>query len=285
MKPRTRTESFRKLPLALLCLAALAAAARADDMPKTIEGKAILAHPAGKAVLEAGRLVAAGKLAEVRSKSTKETRDEWNAMKPAEQKAETARQQAKTPDMKKFEADIAASGTLTIYGDSATLRTESPAGDVTAMAFVSLEGGKWLVTGGPMAFDPPPVETAPAVEGAAILQHEIGKLALEFSKRLASGKFDSTLELFSSTARANRDALPADERKESDAYYRKTVPAPADLAAKIREGGHLNFFGDKATLMIVTNVQTKNPDGSMSFTSESTGLGFEKENGKWRIGQ
>ena len=285
MTRRNRVPLHRTVLAAFLCLSAFAAAAQADDLPKNIEGKAILAHPAGKAVLEAGRLVAAGKFAEVRSKSAKDSRDEWNAMKPAEQKAEAARQQAKTPDMKTFEADIAKSGTLTIYGDSATLSTQSADGEFTSMAFLVLEGGKWLVTGGPMKIEPPAVETAPAIEGAAILDHEIGKLALDFAQRLASGKFEATLNLFSSAARASRDALPADERKKSDDYYKKLLPSAADLPAKIRAGGRLNFFGEKATLGIVSNIQTKNPDGSMTFTSESTGLGFELENGKWRIGQ
>ena len=56
---------------------------------EVIEGKAILAHPAGKAVVAAGKLLKAGKLTEVKKASAKGVRDEWAATSAADQRAES----------------------------------------------------------------------------------------------------------------------------------------------------------------------------------------------------
>jgi hypothetical protein len=271
---------------ALFAFAATVApgAARGDDFPTEITGQAALAHPAGKAVVEAARLLRAGKLAEVKQKSVKEVRDEWTALSAAERKEESERARERAPDPATFEADIARVGILLLYGETATLRVPTEDGaDVTAMAFLSLEAGKWKVTGGPMAFEPAPAETAPPVEGAAILEHEIGRLAVEYAKRLEAGKIDAAIELLSGPARAKRAAEPATERQESDAYRRRTTPPAAAFAEQIRGGGDLRFFGAKAALNVVTNVKTDNPDGSTSYTSTTTALPFELERGAWRI--
>ena len=68
---------------AALVLTALPAAAQ-----EVIEGKAILAHPAGKAILAAGKLLKAGKLGDVKKASAKDVRDEWAATSAADQKTE-----------------------------------------------------------------------------------------------------------------------------------------------------------------------------------------------------
>ncbi|MBP9822878.1 MAG: hypothetical protein KBF21_01525, partial [Thermoanaerobaculia bacterium] len=54
----------------------------ADPEPVTLKGKAILEHPAGKAIVEAGRLLKAGKAADVRKGASKEVREEGAAMSP-----------------------------------------------------------------------------------------------------------------------------------------------------------------------------------------------------------
>lgn len=271
---------------ALVGLAAVMApgAVRGDDFPTEITGKAALAHPAARAAIEAAKLLRAGKLAEVKQASVKEVRDEWAALSPAERKEESERARERAPDPATYEADIARSGVLTLYGETATLRLSTPDGsDVTAMAFVSLEAGKWKVTGGPMTFEPAPVETAPPIEGAAILQHEIGKLAVEYAKRLEAGKIDAAIELLSGPARAKRAAEAPAERQESDAFRRRLLPPAAAFAEQIRDGGKVHFFGEKASLSVVANVQERQPDGSTNYTSTSTSLGFELDQGAWRI--
>jgi hypothetical protein len=251
---------------------------------EVIEGKAILAHPAGKAIVEAGKLIQAGKLAEVKKASAKDVRDEWAAASAADQR-DAAEEAAKTaPDAKTLAAEIARAGVLTNYGDSAMLRTESADGNSSIVAFVALENGKWLVTAGPKTIDTTPVvESAPAIEGAAILDHEIGKVALAYAKEIQAGKIDAALTWLSGPARAKRAAEPAEERKESDAYRKSTVPGPAAFAEQIRAGGRISFIGEKAYLQTVVSETTKNADGSITASSSSMSLGFELDNGKWRV--
>lgn len=265
-------------------LAVLGAAAAPSLAQEVIEGKAILAHPAGKAIVEAGKLVKAGKLAEVKKASAKEVREEWAAASAADQRDATEEAAKTAPDAAMLAAEIARGGVFTNYGDSGVLRVEAADGNSMIMAFVSLEDGKWKVTAGPKTIDTTPVEeTAPPIEGAAILEHEIGKVALAYAKEVAAGKFDAAASWLSGPARAKRAAEPAAERKESDAYRKSTTPAPAAFADQIRVGGRLSFVGDKAYLQTVVSETTKNADGSITASSSSMSLGFELDGGKWRL--
>lgn len=280
--------AFRRTLHGLSAVALLGAMVSFATFPaaaqEVIEGKAILAHPAGKAIVEAGKLIQAGKLAEVKKSSAKDVREEWAAASAADQR-DAVEEAAKTvPDAKTLAAEIARAGVLTNYGDSAMLRTESADGNSSIVAFVTLENGKWLVTAGPKTIDTTPVvETAPAIEGAAILDHEIGKVALAYAKEIQAGKIDAALSWMSGPARAKRAAEPAEERKESDAYRKSTVPGPAAFAEQIRAGGRVSFIGEKAYLQTVVNETTKNPDGSITASSSSMSIGFELDNGKWRV--
>ncbi len=164
------------------------------------------------------------------------------------------------------------------------LLSAGPREEIIARSEVSLEDGKWKVTAGPKTIDTTPVEeTAPPIEGAAILEHEIGKVALAYAKEVAAGKFDAAASWLSGPARAKRAAEPAAERKESDAYRKSTTPAPAAFADQIRVGGRLSFVGDKAYLQTVVSETTKNADGSITASSSSMSLGFELDGGKWRL--
>ncbi len=271
------------LAVVLAALTAGAGALEAETGPVELRGKEALSHPAAKAVLAAAERLAAGKLDEVKRQSVKDVRDEWAGLPAAEREEEAARARERAPDPRTFVAEIERDGILTLYGESGTLRVESPDGEVRAMAFFSREAGKWKVTGGPLTFAPEPVETAPPLEGAAILDHEIGKLVLEYAKRLEAGKMEAVVELLSGAARAARSAATPTERKESDAYRRRTTPPAKQLAAGIRDGGTLSFFGEKAQLSLVTAETVKNADGSVTSTTSSTSVGFELENGAWRV--
>jgi hypothetical protein len=280
-----------RLPLATWIAAAITALATAlAPLPAlaqevtTIDGKDILSHPAGKAVLEAGRLLKAGKLADVRKASARDVREEWAGLTAAEQREESERLRERAPDPKALEADIAARGVLTFYGETAKLEAPSADGNSTVFAFVSLEEERWRVTAGPTTVDTTPVvETAPALVGAEILDHEIGKLALEYAKRLAASKIDSAIDLLSGPARAKRAAESSADRQQSDTFRRQHLPAADQLAERIRDGGRVTFEGDKAYLQLMRSVTTKNADGSVSYSSESTSLPFELLNDRWWI--
>ena len=279
-----RLASRITVALGLLAILGATAAVADDDALQVIEGAAILQHPASKPILEAAKLLRAGKLAEVKMKSVKDVREEWAAMSAAEQQEEIARNTGRAPDPTTFEADIARVGVLRIYeGVSGQLSIPTPDGSPSAMVFVALEDGQWKVTGGPMTFEPPAVETAPAIVGAAIFDHPIGPLAVEYAKRLESGDVATGDELLSSATRAARAALPAAERAKSDLALRGFLPPASTFSDQIRAGGTLSFFGDKAVLNVSSNETTQNADGSTTFTSSSTALGFALEDGEWRI--
>ncbi len=258
-------------------------ATAAEESPTEVTGKAILALPAGKAVVEGARLLKAGKLAEVKKASAKDVRDEWAAIPAAEQREQAARAKEMAPDPATFVAEIARAGVLTNYGDSAKLWVPSADGNSAVVAFASLEGGKWLVTAGPMTVDTTPaVETAPKIQGAAILDHEIGKQALAYATALEGG-VDQAMALATAEARKKRLAASPKERGESDRYRKSTTPSASLLAGQIRTGGRVSFEGDHAFLIVTTNTQTKNADGSTSYSSSAVTIPFALENGHWRI--
>ena len=281
MRYRTVSSAFAAA-LWLVMVVATAPGVEAAE-PVTLKGKTILEHPAGKVIVEAGRLLKAGKAAEARKSASEEVREEWAAMSPAEQREEAARLQERAPEPAAFEADIARVGEMVIDGESARLSIPTPSGDISAMGFASIEGGKWRVDRGPMTLQVPEPETAPAIRGAAILDHELGKLALDYAGKLTSGKFEAALDLVSVTGRARLAALPPDQRKQSDDYRKKYLPKPELLAAQIRDGGELTFTDKRAFLAVITMSTTKNADGSVTSTSETFGLGFKNEFDTWRI--
>ena len=135
-----------------------------------------------------------------------------------------------------------------------------------------------------------PAATAAAADeappaGPAILAHPIGALALEYARALHAGKSAEVLALTSRGARAKRQALPASERKESDAYIKKNVPPAAALEAGIRAGGRLLIAGPKATLNVSSSETRKNPDGSITASASTFAMPFELEDGQWKVAQ
>lgn len=259
----------------------LASPAPAQDV---VTGEAVASHAASRAVIEAGKLLRQGKLAEVRRTSAKDVRDEWAAMSASEQGEEAATAQRRAPDPATLAADLAPRGELTIYGDSAKLWVPAADGNTAVMAFVSLEDGRWKVTAGPLVIDTAPVvESAPPLVGAAILEHEIGKLALAYAGSIAAGRVEEAMELTSAAAREKRGAASSEERAASDRFRRSVLPEPAELARQIRDGGKVTFVGEEAYLNLITSSQTDNADGSTSYTSSSFVLPFVTENGRWRL--
>jgi hypothetical protein len=86
----------------------------------------------------------------------------------------------------------------------------------------------------------------------------------------------------SNAAVATRAERSASERAKSDEFRRGYLPAAAQLAEHIRDGGTLYFTGDTASLSVVVSTSTKDGD-TTTFTSTSTGVGFVLEDGVWKI--
>lgn len=120
------------------------------------------------------------------------------------------------------------------------------------------------------------------IEGAAILAHPIGPLAVRYATALHA-KGGDVAALYSRPGQAKWQAMPKSERAESDAFMKKMVPAAAALEAAIRAGGVLLVEGPKATLNLVRNESSKKADGTITSSSETTAIGFELEDGAWKV--
>lgn len=269
------------LPLLPLGLAAVPVAAQAPTM---IKGEAILAHPAGKLALRAAELLAAGKIEDVIRLRTAADQAEWKKQPAAEREDSARRMKDRAADPKRLAEEIRKGGVLTVFKDRASL--ESPYGDGgEAMAMFTLDGGKWYASLGPMVMAG---AAAPAKEvripGADILKHPIHDLALQYADAIHSGAPEAFLKLASAKKQAEWKAEPESERKAIVAYYRKTIPKKADLAAGIRSGGILIVEDDsRATLNVVTTESKSNEPGVVQATSTTVGIPFVLEGGQWRV--
>lgn len=269
------------LPLLPLGLAAVPVAAQAPTM---IKGEAILAHPAGKLAIRAAELLAAGKTDDVIRLRTAADQAELKKESAAERADWAQRAKDRAPDPKLLAAAIRKGGVLTVFPDRASL--ESPyadGGEVIAM--FTLEAGKWYASLGPMVMAGAPAPgTEVRIEGEEILKHPIYALALEYADAVHSGKPEAFLKLSSTKGQADWKAEPESERKEIAAYYKKTIPKRADLAAGVRSGGVLFIENDNVATLNVITVENKSKEpGVVQSTSTTVGIPFVLEGGQWRV--
>ena len=130
-----------------------------------------------------------------------------------------------------------------------------------------------------------PLQAQTVMKGDFILQHQIADVLLEFTKLAKAGKPDEAAKLQSARAAKRRADRTASDRKESDAFVKDFLPAPAALEESIKKNGSLTVEGDKATLQISVSTSTKNPDGSVTASAEAMAFAFVRENDDWRLDQ
>jgi len=275
----------RRWALLTLLLALAAAVPASAQDPTEVRGEAILSHPAGKLAIKAAELLVAGKTDEVVRLRTAEDQAEWKKEPAAERKAMSDRMQARAPDPAALTEGIRKGGVLTVYPNRATL--ESPYRESSVVALLTLEGGQWRATMGPMVMEGPPASAPETrVQGAEIEKHPIHGLALRYADALHSGAADGFMSLASSKAQAAWRAYPASERAESTAYRKKTIPARSALAAAIRTGGLLILQGDSTASLNVTTVEQKRTTpGTVTASSTTLSMPFVLENGAWKLAQ
>jgi len=256
--------------------------ARAQDEPKVIEGEAVLAHPAGKLVVKAAELFRAGKVDEGMALYAVSEQADW---KKSSDKAETsALKKQRAPDPKVLAEAMKKGGKLTLYPSEGQLQVPMP-DRAMVIAYLGLEKGTWRLTGGPMlienAQDPAKEER---FHGAEMHAHPVYALALEYAQALHSTKDDAFMKLATRKAREAWKAEPASERAESAAYRRKIVPSRAALEASLKEGGFIVVEDDvRASLVVLSVEQTSPAPGTVTSTSSTLSLGFELEDGQWRL--
>lgn len=269
------------MPLLLLGIADVSAVAQ---VPTMIKGEAILAHPAGKLALRAAELLAAGKTEDVIRLRTAADQAEWKKEPAAEREESAKRMKDRAPDPKRLAEEIRKGGVLTLFPDRASL--ESPYGDGGEVAAMfTLDKGKWYAVLGPMVMAGAPSSAKEVrITGVDILKHPIHDLALQYADTIHSGAPEAFLKLGSAKKQTDWKAEPESERKEITAYYRKTIPKRADLAAGIRSGGILIIEDDsRATLNVVTTESKSKEPGVVQSTSTTVGIPFVLEGGQWRV--
>jgi hypothetical protein len=254
---------------------------------QSLKGAAALAHPAVQAALKAIDLIKAGKVDDAIALRTTSEASEWKAMSAADRKDLGAGIAERTPTAKAFSDAVRANGELTISGNSGVLAFS--VGQDRGAAYFARETGVWRVENGPMVFSTP---REPAnevrVENADILEHAIGPLALQYLDLIHAGKMEDAMKISTSSAQAKWKAEPAGEKAESVAYLKKNLPTRAAAEAGLRTGkgmrGVLVIEDDKlATLNFIVSAQAPAGPNTTTYTSTTQAMGFEKENGQWKV--
>ena len=107
------------------------------------------------------------------------------------------------------------------------------------------------------------------VTGAAILTHEIGKLAVTSAELMAAGRVDEVMALRTRAEQADWKQASAGDRAEVAARLKARAPESKALADAIRAGGVISIDGNEAMLRATV-----------------AGVGviatYEREGGRWR---
>jgi hypothetical protein len=262
-----------------------ATAAFAQD-PVEIRGEAILKHPIGDLAIKAAELMRTGKIEQAVQLGTKEDQSEWKKSPADEKEHKAALWKERAPAPAAYRDAIRKAGLLTIEGPMAKLVVPFDKGKEVIAAF-ELEGGTWRRFLGPMVMagsSAPAKETR--IQGADILKHPIGALALQYADLLHAGKMDDVMRLATAEAQAKWKADSPRERAESAAYFKNTVPKRAALSAAIQSGGLLIIEDDAlASLNLIQSEQRSTTPGVVTSTSTTTSIGFAMEDGQWKLTQ
>jgi hypothetical protein len=286
MPPVARVRRAVALGIRVAVLGLLGTAA-AGAQEQSLKGAAALAHPAVQAALKAIDLIKAGKVDEAYALRTKSEAADWKTMSAADRKDAAGFIAERTPSAKAFTDAVRANGELTVTGNSAVLAFM--VGQDRGASYFDREDGAWRVSNGPMVF---PSSRAPVdevrVENADILTHAIGPLVLQYLDLIHAGKIDDAMKLTTSSAQAKWKTEPASEKAESLAYQKKNLPTRAAVETGLKTGngvrGLLIVEDDKlATLNFIVSTQTPAGPNTTTFTSTTQMMGFEKENGQWRV--
>jgi hypothetical protein len=272
-----------------LVLACTAAAASARAQVASLKGDAALKHPAVQAALKAAELLKGGKVDEAMALRTKEFVSEWKAMPAGERQELAAGITERTPDPKAFAEAVLKNGELTISGNTGVLAFSIAGG--RGAAYFEREAGVWRVTNGPMVFAAEP-DTAneTRIEGVDILKHPIGLLALQYLDLIHAGRIEDATKLATADVQAKWKKESNSEKAESLAYLRKSLPTRAAVTDGLTTGTNLRgvlIIEDDtlATLNILVSTQRPAGANTTTYSSSTTGIGFKKEGGQWKLAQ
>jgi hypothetical protein len=168
-----------RIPVSVAVVSMLLGAPANAQEAKTIQGEAILAHPAGKLALKCAELFHTGKIDDGMRLRTKEEQADWKAASAGEREDMGARLKARAPEPKAFAEAIRKAGVLKVRADGADLTVSMAKGD-TAVAYFAVEGGAWRISGGPLVIpgQEEPVNEKRAGRGHPSTQSGISRCAM-----------------------------------------------------------------------------------------------------------
>ncbi|HEV7507898.1 MAG TPA: hypothetical protein VGS07_23645 [Thermoanaerobaculia bacterium] len=102
------------------------------------------------------------------------------------------------------------------------------------------------------------------IQGAAILDHACGKVAVKHMGLIHAGKFEEANKLGTQEMQDQWKALPAKDRTMMTEMMKEMSKTGEQLAADIKTGGSLVIEGTKATLTI--KQEHKDANGSTTDT-------------------
>ena|SRR5947209_6135533 len=102
------------------------------------------------------------------------------------------------------------------------------------------------------------------IQGAAILDHPCGKVAVKHMGLVHAGKIEEASKLGTQEMQEQWKALPAEDRKMMSEMMKATSKSEAELSADIKAGGLLVVEGKSATLTV--KQEHKDANGSSTET-------------------
>ncbi len=115
---------------------------------------------------------------------------------------------------------------------------------------------------GPARAEPPKTE----IQGAAILAHPCGKVAVKHMGLVHAGKVEEAARLGTPEMQEQWKALPADDRKMMTEMMQATSKSGEEFSAEIKAGGLLVIEGKSATLTVKQDHKDANGTSSETLT-------------------
>jgi hypothetical protein len=102
------------------------------------------------------------------------------------------------------------------------------------------------------------------IQGAAILGHPCGKVAVKHMGLVHAGKIDEAAKLGTQEMQDGWKAMPAEDRKMMSEMMKATSKSEEEFSAEIKAGGLLVVEGNNATLTV--KQEHKDANGSSTET-------------------
>lgn len=104
------------------------------------------------------------------------------------------------------------------------------------------------------------------IQGAAILEHPCGKVAVQHMGLVHAGKIDEAAKLGTQEMQEQWKALPAKDRTMMSEMMKATSKSAEEFSADIKAGGLLVIDGNKGTLTVKQEHKDANGTNSETLT-------------------